>query len=210
MYEEKHQMKKQIVVLQTRVEFLEKDRKKRNLFIRGVNIKEIEGKQLKGELETFLEKGLDVKVKLTNAKKLGVQKYIIQTERQREEGPNKGAPNESKKLMAVNLKANPNKTTVARKQDNNRNGVKAESKNEIDWTFGIWNIRGLNGKEDELTIEFEKTKMHSNYLDLIDTWELVNERIMSVQGILDGKQMVAIIIAYDPNESDSKRVKDDF
>lgn len=86
-----------------------------------------------------------------------------------------------KKLNTVNEKDN--RTTIKAMDMDNSLG-KAKNMREIDrggkqrrktngWSFGEWNVRGLNGKEEELWQEFEDLKL--SVLAITETKEKVKK-----------------------------------
>lgn len=66
-------MKKQI---QAKLEQLEKDKRRRNLIITRIDMDSIEERHLKEAMGDVIEKGLELKVKLSSAEKIEQQKYI--------------------------------------------------------------------------------------------------------------------------------------
>ncbi|KAF2885145.1 hypothetical protein ILUMI_21021 [Ignelater luminosus] len=78
--QENQNMKKEIGNLYVKMEELEKDKKKKNLIIQGPDIEQIPNKNLKEEVEHFIEKNLNIKVALNTAGNLGKKRCLIQTE----------------------------------------------------------------------------------------------------------------------------------
>ncbi|KAF2902660.1 hypothetical protein ILUMI_03526 [Ignelater luminosus] len=98
------------------------------------------------------------------------------------------------------------------------------------WKTEIKNVRGLNGKEQELLMEFENTEvlwysgvdshvwgkvevaclMHKDYKNEVKGWELLNAIITNIKLELKDKESYTIISVYAPNESDNMSVKEEF
>lgn len=78
--EENKIMKKEISVLNEKVENVDKDRKKKNLVVTGLDIDEKYDCTLKEEIEGFIERFVQIKLKLRNAERIGKQKFIIEVE----------------------------------------------------------------------------------------------------------------------------------
>ncbi|KAI4463165.1 retrotransposon gag protein [Holotrichia oblita] len=78
--EESVQTKKVLVDLQTRIEFLEKEKRRNNLIISGLKIETEKTEERKAEINGFIRRELNVGVSIKTVAKLGEKTYLIALE----------------------------------------------------------------------------------------------------------------------------------
>lgn len=78
--EESVQTKKVLVDLQTRIEFLEKEKRRNNLIISGLKIETEKTEERKAEINGFMRRELNVGVSIKTVAKLGEKTYLIALE----------------------------------------------------------------------------------------------------------------------------------